>query len=113
MIPSRLERLAVAVLSSLVTLWLGIKETSGAMPLAFRVKLVLLGALSMAGVVWWMSRSGPCDERSALSSKPSSGVAAAIASILPPGGWTTPRIARTRPVMARLPTPGLEVRPCR
>jgi hypothetical protein len=44
-------------------LWLGIKERSAAMPPAFRVPLVLLSAAGMAGVVWWMARSGPCDER--------------------------------------------------
>ncbi len=36
--------------------WLGVKETSATMPLAFRVPLVLLGAAAMAGVVWWMWR---------------------------------------------------------
>ena len=49
--PSRLERVTVAILVGLAMLWLGVKETSAAMPLVVRVPLVLLSGAAMAGVV--------------------------------------------------------------
>ena len=44
-------------------LWLGVKEMSTAMPLAFRVPLVLVGAAAMGGVVWWMGRPQASDNQ--------------------------------------------------